>query len=131
MRLPPMLQWHRLGFARFQPDRGPGGNVGTEAVCLLAIERQKAVGLEKVEMRADLDRAAAGIDDANGARFRPSLSVMKACLLMISPGFMAGSFARLADRLMDGDEFCAVVEGRFDLDLVDHVGNAVHHVALA
>ena len=29
---------------------------------------------------------------------------------------------------MDGDELGAVGEGRLDLDLVDHVGDAVHHL---
>ena len=34
----------------------------------------------------------------------------------------------LPDRVVDGDEFGAVGEGGFDLDVVDHVGDAFHDV---
>jgi hypothetical protein len=29
---------------------------------------------------------------------------------------------------MHGDEFCAVGKRRLDLDVVDHLGNAIHHL---
>jgi hypothetical protein len=33
---------------------------------------------------------------------------------------------RLANGIVDGNEFCAVGKGRFDLNFVDHLGDAVH-----
>src|SRR5664279_3676885 len=33
-----------------------------------------------------------------------------------------------SNRIVHGDELGAVREGRFDLDVVDHLSNAVHHL---
>ena len=35
---------------------------------------------------------------------------------------------RAADRVVDGDELGAVGKGRLDLDVVDHLGDALHHL---
>ena len=48
---------------------------------------------------------------------------------MISPGIMRRSAH--ADRLVHGDELGAVGEGRLDLHVVDHLGDAVHHLRRA
>src|ERR1700755_2921324 len=56
---------------------------------------------------------------------RPALSSISPSLMKRSPGIIA---ALLSDRLMDGDEFCAVRKRRLDLDVVDHFGDAGHHL---
>ena len=55
----------------------------------------------------------------------PALSSIGPVAGTISPGII-GALRR--DRLVDGDELGAVGEGGLDLHLVDHLGDAVHHV---
>src|ERR1051325_9597330 len=45
----------------------------------------------------------------------------------ISPGII-GPSPRSADRLVHGYELRPIRERRFDLNVVDHLGNAVHHL---
>src|SRR5271165_1744137 len=47
---------------------------------------------------------------------RPALSSISPSAGMISPG------------MMDGDELCAVREGRFHLNIMDHLRHAFHHL---
>jgi hypothetical protein len=48
---------------RLEAHRGARGDVEPEAVGLRALEGERVVGLEEVVVRADLDRAVAGIGD--------------------------------------------------------------------
>src|SRR5690606_32046975 len=54
---------------------------------------------------------------------RPAFSSMSPGWVMTSPGIMASP-----DRFVDGDELGAVGEGCFDLHVVDHLGDALHHL---
>src|ERR1700754_36311 len=56
---------------------------------------------------------------------RPALSSISPSLMKRSPGIIA---SLLSDRFVDGDELGAVGERRLDLDVVDHFGNARHHL---
>src|SRR4051812_32196991 len=58
---------------------------------------------------------------------RPSLYTTGSSAKSISPGIMA-SAPPSDDRLVHGDELGAVGERRLDLDVVDHLGDAVHDV---
>ena len=92
-------------------------------------KRSAVVGLGEVVVRADLDRPVAGVGDLEGRRVaRPALSSISPAAAMISPGIMRRSSA---DRLVHGDELGAVGERRLDLDLGDHLGDALHHLVAA
>src|ERR1043166_4350083 len=56
---------------------------------------------------------------------RPALSSISPSLMKRSPGIMP---KLLAYRLMHGDELGPVRKRRLDLDVVDHLGNARHHL---
>ena len=47
--------------AGLEPDGGARGDVQPHAVRLRAIERQRAIDLEEVTVRADLDRTVAAV----------------------------------------------------------------------
>src|SRR5262245_7295749 len=47
----------------------------------------------------------------------------------ISPGIMKPPSSRSPNRLMHGHQLGSIREGRLDLDVVDHFGDAVHDVA--
>ena len=53
----------RFFFARLEAHGGSGGNVETHVEGWLAVELERAVDLEKAEMRADLNRPVAGVGD--------------------------------------------------------------------
>ena len=93
-----------------------------------AVEAQRRVGLEEVVVAADLDRPVAGVGDLERHGRRPAFSSMSPSAVRISPGIMA---LPSADRLVDGDELGAVGEGRLDLDVVDHLGDALHDLVAA
>src|SRR6266851_9416015 len=48
-----------------------------------------------------------------------------------SPASLGRKAMASTNRRMDGAELGAVGEGRLDLDLVDHVGDALHHLLAA
>src|ERR1700687_335864 len=48
---------------RLEPHRGAGRNVEAHAAGFRAVELQRRIGLEEMIMRADLDRAVAGVGD--------------------------------------------------------------------
>src|SRR5437588_2079586 len=51
------------GLPRLEADRGAGRDVEAHAAGLLALERERRIGLEEMIMRADLDRPVAGVGD--------------------------------------------------------------------
>mmetsp|Transcript_32807 Transcript_32807/g.110574 ORF Transcript_32807/g.110574 Transcript_32807/m.110574 type:complete len:445 (-) Transcript_32807:325-1659(-) len=53
-----------LGVSRFKPHGRPTGHVEAEAVRLLAVEDERLVRLDEVEVRSDLDGPVSRIDDA-------------------------------------------------------------------
>ena len=63
---------HFLGFARLEAHRGAGGMSRCMPKAVLAIEIQRLVHFEKMEVAADLDRTVAGVDgfdrDLRGGR---------------------------------------------------------------
>src|SRR5476649_2672885 len=54
-------QLHIAGLAGLEPHRGAGGDVEPHAAGFLAVEFQRRIGLEEMIVRADLDRAVAGV----------------------------------------------------------------------
>src|SRR5712671_328024 len=54
---------HVAGLAGLEPHRRAGGDIEPHAAGFLAVEFQRRVGFEEMVMRADLDRAIAGIGD--------------------------------------------------------------------
>src|SRR4030095_12617262 len=52
--------------SRFEAHRRPGGNIEPHAARLFAVELERRIGLEKMIMRADLNRPIAGIGDRQG-----------------------------------------------------------------
>src|SRR5439155_20968414 len=66
-------QLHRARLPGLETHRRAGRNVEPKAARRIAIEREGAVGLEEMKMRADLDRAVAGV--GNGERNRGSVHV--------------------------------------------------------
>src|SRR5712671_1436781 len=52
---------HVAGLAGLEADGGAGGNIQAHAARLLSVELQRRIGFEKVVVRADLDRAVAGV----------------------------------------------------------------------
>ena len=82
-------------------------------------------------MRTDLDRPVAGVLDARASiTSRPTLISIGSSGPTISPGIEVAVTrdARSGDRVVQGDELGAVGERRLDLDLVEHLGDALHHV---
>ena len=77
-------------------------------------------------MRADLDGPVAGVGDAEGDRRAAFVHHDIAC--------GRDDFARrqrfgcATDGLVHSDELCAVRKCGFHLNVVDHVGDAVHHL---
>src|ERR1044072_4019674 len=69
---------------------------------------------------------------------RPAFNSISPSWMNISPGIMhtlrlparkrEEGKRKLPDRLMHGDELRSVRERRLDLHVVDHLGNAVHHL---
>ena len=57
---------------------------------------------------------------------RPSFITISPGSASVSPGIEL--VVRAADRVVHGDQLGAVGEGRLDLDVVDHRGDAVHHL---
>ena len=55
---------HAARLARLEAHRGARGDVQPHAACGVAVEVERAVGLGKVVVRADLDRPVAGVDGA-------------------------------------------------------------------
>ena len=83
-----------------------------------------------MEVRADLHRAVAGIGrregDARAALVELDLAVERERLAGLDG--IGGRALRGADRLVDGDELGAVRKHAFDLQDVQHGGDARHHV---
>ena len=62
---------------------------------------------------------------------RSAFSTMVPSAVRMAPGpveLPAAIGLPLRDRLVDGDELAAVREGRLDLDVGEHLGDAVHHL---
>src|SRR5579859_3419949 len=62
-------QMNLAGLARLEPHRGAGGDIEPHAACFLAVEFQRRIGFEEMIVRADLDRAIAGVSDRERCRF--------------------------------------------------------------
>src|ERR1700677_1398252 len=56
-------EMHLAGLTGLEPHGGAGGDVEPHATRASAIEFQRRIGLKEMIMRADLDRAVAGIGD--------------------------------------------------------------------
>src|SRR5882757_10977297 len=100
---------HVAGLARLETHRGPGGDVEAHAAGPFAVELQGGVGFEEMVVRADLDRTVAGIGD--GERHLLAAGI-EFDLAVLDEEFAGDHVALLSDRLMHGDEFCAVRERR-------------------
>ena len=66
MNLAAPAQWHQLnilGHTGFEPHSGGRGYIQPVAVSRCAVERQRSVGLWKVDVATHLDRSVTGVDD--------------------------------------------------------------------
>src|SRR3984885_15011479 len=136
-------QMHLAGLARFEAHGGAGRDIEPHAAGFLAIEFQRRIGLEEMIVRADLDRAVTGIGDRERYRLAAGIELDVAVLDEEFAGDHFISFnlwipglslrdipERLAspDRLVHGDKLGAVRARRFDLNVMDHLGDAIHHL---
>jgi hypothetical protein len=108
----------------FEAHCGTGGDIEPKSTGLVAVELQCCVDLVKMKVRTDLDRSVARIGDPQCDRFsfRIQLDLAGAC----DDFTWDHDFLWLNDRMMNRNEFCAVRECGFDLNLVDHFGNTFH-----
>ena len=119
---------HQRHFARlagFEAHRGAGRDIEPLATRGGAVERQRGVGFGEVIVAADLDRPVAGVGD--GQRGAGKAGVQ----LDVAGGRedFAGDLS--SDRLVHGDQLGAVGKRRLDLHVVDHLGDAFHHLRSA
>ena len=70
-------QNHFPGIARLKADRVPRGNIQTKAERLLAIERERTVHLEKMEMTAHLDRTIARVRNGKANFSQPNIGLKR------------------------------------------------------
>src|SRR6266702_5029941 len=71
---------HVAGLAGLEADGGTGGDVEAHAAGFLAVELQRRVGLEEMVVRADLDRAVAGVGDRQRHRLAAGIELDLAVL---------------------------------------------------
>ena len=114
----------------FEAHGRAGGDVESETARRRPVERERRVGLGEVVVRTDLDRPVAGVLDAERDHRSTDVDLDR----LVGSDDLAGDEvavtrdARSGDRVVQGDELRAVGERRFDLDLGEHVGDALHHV---
>ena len=113
-----------------EAHRRPGGDVESETARRRPVEGERRVGLGEVIVRTDLDRTVAGVLDAERDHVSTDVDLDR----LVGSDDLAGDEvavtrdARSGDRVVQGDELRTVGERRFDLDLGEHVGDALHHV---
>ena len=107
----------------------PAGTASRRPVGRGPVEAQRLVGLGEVEVRADLHRTVAVVDDLQTGQ-RPALEQHDRLVRhehLARHDAAARARARL-DRVVQRHQLGAVGEGRFDLELLDQVCHAVEHV---
>src|SRR5829696_8971445 len=115
---------HLAGLAWLEANRRAGRDVEPHAAGPCPVEGQLRIGLEEVVVRADLDRAVAGVRNSERDRL--------AALVERELARLCRDLARLrrarcaADGVVHGDKLRPVREGCLDLHVVDHLGDAVH-----
>src|SRR5829696_964438 len=112
-------QEHRARHLGVEEDLLPGRDRQPHAPGRRAVEVQRAVDLEEVEVRRDADRHGTLIDD--GQRGLPREPV--------DPDLLLGRRAGGGDRVVQDQQPAAVAEQRLDLHPLDERGDAVGHVA--
>ena len=115
-----------LGDTGFEPHRGACRNVEPVAVGGGAVEVQRRVGLRQMHMAADLHRPVAGVDESMAQPRRARVDGDVAFAVDNLAGDQTPRPSR--DRVVDGDELGAVRERGLDLDVVEHLGDALHDV---
>src|ERR1700737_3369570 len=121
-----------------------GGDIEAHTSRSLAIEPQLWIGLEEMVVRADLDRPIATIGDREGNRLAASIEldltfldqhfagdhcVLASCSASRSWLPRIGEHGEgLSYRLVHRHQFRSIGKGRFYLDVMDHFGNAFHHL---
>src|SRR5262244_3533139 len=111
---------------RFKAHRGAGGDIEPHAARFLAVEFQRRIGLEEMIMRADLDRPIAGIGDRQAQRLAAGIELD---LAVLDEHLTGDHGVPSSYRLMHRYQLRSIGERRLHLDVVDHFGNAVHHLA--
>ena len=139
-----------LLLARLEADAGGGGDVEAQAEGLSAVELERPVHLEEVEVGTHLDGAVAGVAHLEGRTGRPALISMSPSARTSPPtGTFAATLAMTHlvddenasspfpresvepesfDRFVDRDQSTAVGEDRLDLHKWNHLGDSVHDV---
>src|SRR5207249_2618784 len=103
-------QANRLDLAWLDTDGGAGGQIEAHAIGGSAIEDQRSVHLEKVEVRADLDRPIAGVvhfqRDGGPARIQLNRRIIEQIFARNHGCFLSG------DGFVNGDQLGAVGKSR-------------------
>ncbi len=95
MRAADFHQSNFLGIAGLKAHGGSGGNIQPHAESGGAIESQRAIHFEEMEMRADLDGAVAGVGDF---QFDFAAAVVGDHVAFRQPSILLESFAASAFR---------------------------------
>src|SRR5205823_4798784 len=89
-----------------------------------AWESQRTIHFKEVSVRADLDRAIAGVLDADAYRRALRVQLDR----VFAEEVFAWNHRASPDRIVHGHQFGAVGKRAFDLDFRNHLGDAFHHV---
>src|SRR5216684_1619989 len=124
-------QRHRLLHAGLEAHRVPGGDVEPHAERLRAVEGQRLVGLEEVEVTGHLDGAVAGVEDLQGELRAPLVQLdvaVRGDHLAWRAALVRRRLLPGPDRPVEGDEAGSVLEEAVHHDPRDERGDAGQHV---
>ena len=110
----------------FEAHGGARRDVQPVAVRGVAVERQRGVGRGRWTWLPTWTGRSPVLTTSSGIRGAPSLIVTSPEPYRISPGIIG-----LCDRVVDGNQFCAVGESRLHLHVVQHLRNTRHNVFAA
>src|SRR6478736_3658155 len=114
------------GGSRLETDCRSGGNVQPHAARLVAIEGKRWVCFEKMIMDSHLNGTVPMIGHRQGQALRALVERDFTLKRQHLPGFVSCRCS--TDRMMHGDEFRTVRKGCLDLDVMDHLRDAFHHL---
>ena len=109
--------------SRFKPNGSARSDIQSHAAPCVAIKIKRAVGLSEMIMAADLNRPIARV--GNHQRDRLTAFVQCDCAAGRHQ-FSRYHSTPLTNGIVDGDQLGSIGERRFDLNVVDHFGDAFH-----
>ena len=121
-------QCHQLDLLRIsglEANCSTGGNIQPHTVGGISIEIQSTIHLEEMAVRSNLDGAIPAICYADAGCGAPFIGFDRFVLRKYSPGIILFLQPKW---FVNGDKFRAIGERTFDLNLRDHLGNALHDI---